>query len=72
MSVRIGTLRKPNLILVVLSVLAAFGLAVAPVPAHGWITPTQAGDLLVADQTANTIQEFSPTGKTWATSPRPG
>ena len=34
MSVRIGTLRKPNLILVVLSVLAAFGLAVAPVPAH--------------------------------------
>ena len=60
MSVRIGTFRKTSLAFLVLSVLVALCLAVTPARAQDLVAQT--GDLFVANQTINTIREFSPTG----------
>lgn len=59
-TVSYGNTRRTVVLLILLAV--ALGLAAAPAQArpsrHGAIS----GDLFVANQTANTIAEFSPTG----------
>ena len=60
MSVRIVTFRSTSLAFLVLSVLVALCLAIVPARAQDLVAQT--GDLFVANQTINTIREFSPTG----------
>ena len=62
MSVRHRIFRKTSLGLTAVSVLGALSLAVAPTQAEELFPLPSTGNLFVANQTANTIHEFSPTG----------
>src|ERR1700757_4302885 len=60
-SVRFGSARRWFAILV-LSLLTALSLAVAPAQARTLSATEQTRNLFVANQSTNTIREFSPTG----------
>ena len=60
-SVRFGSARRWFAILV-LSLLAALSLAIAPAQARNLFATEQTQNLFVANQSTNTIREFSPTG----------
>ena len=62
MSVQIRSLLKTSVAFLVLGLLIALSLAVAPAQAQTLFTAAQTQDLFVANQTINTIREFSPTG----------
>ena len=62
MSVQRPTLVKTSLGFLVLSLLTALSLAIAPAQAQNLFATGQTQDLFVANQTTNTIREFSPTG----------
>src|SRR5690348_11328304 len=63
MQVKMMTFSATRRVVVVLTVLgAALGLAVAPAGAQTSPPGATSGDLFVAEQAANTIEEFSPSG----------
>ena len=53
---------KAGLAFLVLSLLTALSLAIAPAQAKNLFAIEQAHNLFVANQSTNTIREFSPTG----------
>src|SRR5206468_11307021 len=59
--VRFGSARRWFAILV-LSLLTALSLAIAPAQARNLFATEQTQNLFVANQSTNTIREFSPTG----------
>ena len=63
MSVQIRTFLKTSLAFLVLSLLTALSLAVAPAQAQNLFAAAQTQNLFVANQTTNTIREFSPSGE---------
>src|SRR5436190_13581940 len=62
MSLQGRRLLKSSLGFLVLSLLIAVSLAVAPAQAQNLFAAAQTQNLFVANQTINTIREFSPTG----------
>ena len=63
MSVRIRTFLKASLALLVLNLLTALSLGIAPAQAQDLFAPMQTRNLFVANQSTNTIREFSPSGE---------
>ena len=63
MSVQIRTFLKISLAFLVLGLLAALSLASASARAQNPFSPAQTQNLFVANQTGNTIREFSPSGE---------
>ena len=62
MTARIPISAKTHAVALVLGLLIAICVAAAPARAHDLRGCTHANNLFVADQTANTIREFSPNG----------
>ena len=60
---RLGAFLKASLAVIVLGLLTTVSAAIEPAHGQGRSTSAQIPTLLVANQTANTIREFSPTGK---------